>query len=275
MRRLQPKVHTSTCMICGTTFQTRRRNDKTCSRECLFQIRRENAYKSNAKRRGTAKQERIVCSYCGKIHMRRDRSHRNRTTAFRFCSRECQNAWNHGRRDLRLALRRMQQTIKYVDRCVHCGKVFQRKPNGLYSVCSNPQCQRAHNAMKQRSTYQCKPGSVRLCLWCGKAFMSRPPAATLRKYCTVKCAQSARRRRDDRLFNDADIFRRDNWMCQLCGRSVWRSKRVPHPLAPTIDHIRPKAMGGTDGLENVQCAHFMCNSQKGARFVGQLRLQEM
>jgi 5-methylcytosine-specific restriction endonuclease McrA len=40
------------------------------------------------------------------------------------------------------------------------------------------------------------------------------------------------------------------------------SRLVPHPKAPTIDHIVPLAAGGDDIKANVQLAHFLCNSVK-------------
>jgi len=40
------------------------------------------------------------------------------------------------------------------------------------------------------------------------------------------------------------------------------TKVVPHPKAPTIDHIVPLAQGGDDTRDNVQLAHFECNWRK-------------
>jgi 5-methylcytosine-specific restriction endonuclease McrA len=50
------------------------------------------------------------------------------------------------------------------------------------------------------------------------------------------------------------------------------TKAVPHPKAPTIDHILPIACGGNDTRANVQLAHFICNSRKGTRGSQQLAL---
>lgn len=58
------------------------------------------------------------------------------------------------------------------------------------------------------------------------------------------------------------IFERDDWKCQICGEAVRRKVQVPHPLAPTIDHIIPLADGGTHEPANVQTAHFLCNARK-------------
>jgi len=59
-----------------------------------------------------------------------------------------------------------------------------------------------------------------------------------------------------------DIFERDCWKCMICGKQCKRGERAPHPLAATIDHIRPVSKGGRDAPDNVQCAHFVCNAMK-------------
>jgi len=60
--------------------------------------------------------------------------------------------------------------------------------------------------------------------------------------------------------------------CALCGEpmpahrfetphaTVWKKQR------PTIDHIRPRAKGGSDAPENLQLAHAACNRRKGDRW---------
>jgi 5-methylcytosine-specific restriction endonuclease McrA len=67
----------------------------------------------------------------------------------------------------------------------------------------------------------------------------------------------------------AKIFERDGWRCRLCGKVVARNKVVPHPRAPVLDHIIPLARGGTHEGRNVHTAHFICNSLKGDRAVGE------
>jgi 5-methylcytosine-specific restriction endonuclease McrA len=66
-----------------------------------------------------------------------------------------------------------------------------------------------------------------------------------------------------------DIYVRDGWRCQLCGRRVRRDAVVPHPLAPTLDHVLPLSAGGSHEPSNVQCAHFICNARKGNRATGE------
>jgi 5-methylcytosine-specific restriction endonuclease McrA len=60
----------------------------------------------------------------------------------------------------------------------------------------------------------------------------------------------------------AEIFARDEYRCLLCGGALAMAECVPHPLAPTIDHVLPLARGGAHAPWNVQAAHFLCNSRK-------------
>lgn len=61
------------------------------------------------------------------------------------------------------------------------------------------------------------------------------------------------------------IYMRDNFCCQLCGARVTLEADYMDALAPTIDHIVPKALGGGDEIENLRLACRQCNSSRGAR----------
>ena len=50
------------------------------------------------------------------------------------------------------------------------------------------------------------------------------------------------------------------------------TEAVPHPSAPTIDHIVPWSISKDDTRANVQLAHFICNSRKWTRGSQQLAL---
>ena len=60
-----------------------------------------------------------------------------------------------------------------------------------------------------------------------------------------------------------EILRRDKYTCQYCGQTGTRM---------TIDHIRPKHLGGTHGWENVVTACPACNHRKGGRTLMQARM---
>lgn len=68
------------------------------------------------------------------------------------------------------------------------------------------------------------------------------------------------------------VFKRDGWICQLCGRKINKRLKYPNPLSPSIDHIVPLSKGGDDSPANVQATHLRCNVGKHATNKGQLRL---
>ena len=75
------------------------------------------------------------------------------------------------------------------------------------------------------------------------------------------------------VFTYDEIFARDGWVCQLCGRRVNPALRRPHPRAAELDHIIPLAAGGDNRRNNVQLSHGDCNRRKGTKPAGeQLRL---
>jgi len=60
----------------------------------------------------------------------------------------------------------------------------------------------------------------------------------------------------------AEIYERDNWICQLCLESVDMALGHPHPMSRSIDHIIPLAGGGSHVADNLQLAHLGCNMSK-------------
>lgn len=64
------------------------------------------------------------------------------------------------------------------------------------------------------------------------------------------------------------LVKRDGLTCALCGGLCdWNDKRYGDcgPLYPSIDHITPISKGGAHAWDNVQVAHFECNSAKRDR----------
>ena len=61
----------------------------------------------------------------------------------------------------------------------------------------------------------------------------------------------------------AVIYNRSKGRCGICG------KFVPYDVY-TIDHIVPLAKGGTNAMDNLQCAHSWCNYAKGDSPVDEL-----
>lgn len=63
-------------------------------------------------------------------------------------------------------------------------------------------------------------------------------------------------------FNRRNIFIRDHYTCQYCGRRPGKDDL-------TIDHIVPKSRGGRTVWENVALACTTCNTKKGNRLLSE------
>lgn len=58
------------------------------------------------------------------------------------------------------------------------------------------------------------------------------------------------------------LFKRDGGKCGICRKPV---REKGGPMRPSIDHIWPRSLGGSDELGNLQLAHYQCNLDKGNR----------
>jgi 5-methylcytosine-specific restriction endonuclease McrA len=61
----------------------------------------------------------------------------------------------------------------------------------------------------------------------------------------------------------AEIFRRDNYICQYCGKKTTNL---------TIDHVIPRSKGGEHAWENLVAACPGCNHKKGGRTAHQANM---
>ena len=146
-----------------------------------------------------------------------------------------------------------------------CGSCFSWLSQPGRKFCS-ADCMRA---AKRRTRVSTATPTTTTCRNCGGAYTTR----TRRNggtclACQKRLARQRRRATKTAAFVEPvyrqRIYERDRWRCRLCGKPVKRTAVVPHPMAPTLDHIIPLAAGGTHEPSNVQCAHFICNSIKSA-----------
>ena len=66
-------------------------------------------------------------------------------------------------------------------------------------------------------------------------------------------------------FSRRNIFKRDRFTCQFCGRQ-------PGSEELTIDHVVPRSQGGTSTWENCVLACIDCNAKKADRTPEQARM---
>lgn len=62
------------------------------------------------------------------------------------------------------------------------------------------------------------------------------------------------------ILTQRNLFVRDKWTCQYCGRS--RGKLKGHEVL-TRDHVKPRSRGGKDVWTNVVTSCSTCNNKKG------------
>jgi endogenous inhibitor of DNA gyrase (YacG/DUF329 family) len=246
--KYQPKERP--CLLCGKIFkpeiEQRTRPRKYCSEECFKKAIGLHKAKLELERK---------CLICGRMFKKDKES--------KYCSREC----------YRIALSKISENINKIreQTCKTCGKAFRKRSNR-----DNPFC----------SEY-CYNNCLQICKHCGKEFIGKHRTV----YCSDECqtidwrsrnphkGREYAHRRKARLrmafvskVNPLEIFERDKWTCQICGKKVNKKLKYPHPKCATIDHIIPLSKGGTHEPKNVQLAHFVCNDRKSNIGGGQLRL---
>jgi len=74
------------------------------------------------------------------------------------------------------------------------------------------------------------------------------------------------RKRKEVYFSRQNIFSRDNFSCQYCGRKLGQPEL-------TFDHVIPKFMGGKTTWKNIVTACVPCNRKKAGRTPAQARMK--
>ena len=266
-----PQIYRA-CPRCGVVFNCAYVSQdravlvrKYCSRECRSQA-------SSDVLSGRGKPPNAECERCGAPFTK------GKQASKRFCSYRCGKAAKAG------WIKRVPMACAWCDKPI----VRQIRPDCPRSFC-DAACRMAYAVCVTRGKSsqpwspprpkpQPLPDSPRprfaygTCPQCGESFMQDLRVTTTTLYCSSKCGDKAgrdRRRARKRDAYVADVWRpriykRDGYRCQICGGKLAMGKSVPHPKAPTIDHIIPLAEGGTHEPANCQAAHFMCNATKSS-----------
>lgn len=101
------------------------------------------------------------------------------------------------------------------------------------------------------------------CKICNKRFL---PKRTYQKFCSKKCSKLYwKNKQKEKILSGMtnawlalrfEVLKRDNFSCQYCGRTAKDSAKL------VVDHIYPKAQGGTNNISNLITACNECNSGK-------------
>ena len=219
-----PQIEPHVCLYCGKEFIPKEKNrNKVCSRECGF------------KYVAVKRKKKKDCLTCGEEIIGAQEPD--------YCSEEC-------------------RPKRY---CAVCGKELsgqQRK------YCSNT-CSDILAKEVYMESRELQSGSKE-CEECGTVFYANSRFNVIvlcSKKCSKKRNKRARRARKREAYSEPyraiDIYRRDKWKCQLCGKKVNPNLPYTDKMSATIDHITPLGPDGPDSPDNVQLAHRICNSLKG------------
>lgn len=177
-------------------------------------------------------------------------------------------------------------------------------------TCANPACGRTvprRRASQMFCSRGCVPrasgprgGAIhqpRACAMCGTQFFS---AVCSQQFCGLPCARAwqirnltddmkAERLRERRRLTCAvrrarrnggrmpvrawrHVCDRYGYVCWLCGTPIDATLQAPDdPRGPSVDHVVPLVLGGSDDLSNLRPAHFSCNSRRGGYLVASLK----
>lgn len=58
---------------------------------------------------------------------------------------------------------------------------------------------------------------------------------------------------------------RDETLCWICGDVVDKTLSGRDPKGPSVDHVIPRAQGGSNDRDNLRLAHLSCNSAHAGR----------
>ena len=165
-----------------------------------------------------------ACWTCG--------AYMERAHGVRYCSRPCQPSSTKDGRNRTLT-------------CTWCSHTFMGEPNKGHDPTCSRSCQTYINLFKRG--YVADPWQPHLTnVWSSKE----------RRRARIRMTQLEP-------INRTLVFTRDRYRCWICRRPTARTQRVPHPRAPTIDHVVPLSKGGTHTLDNLATACFRCNVRKG------------
>lgn len=278
-----------TCRWCGTaiTQKTRGRPRLYCSVACTNRWWRahqsaEDRAQVRVKERARARlkpprSEPVVtyepCAYCA----RQIPASNMARSARRFCSQACRERERNQRPRTCACGWTFTARSRHTKACEWC----RRGAMGPLPTIKVGPSRKVRTPKAKAVGYVHRGTLPRPCVQCGVDMA--PVGKWKHAICAVCRAATAKRtrrlakaRRKGRMvdavrYRPTDIFERDGWRCHLCGKKV-RAVPVPHPQAPTIDHLIPLSDGGRDAPDNVATAHFICNSRRGARGIAQLRL---
>ncbi len=248
------------CALCGSEFIPDKNHPY--QKFCCVKHRKEFGHKKERGFNGTRtikekeNRQQIPCKVCGDLFT-------PTKSNLAYC---CQTCRDEGERRVEREekwiqiIKSRERSRKKVRHCAFCGRSFNPAVTRRWKYCST-----RHYFLDVYGR-EAPEAKVKQCEWCGKEFVSRISRA---RACPEHANLLAKWERNQRVravlhipYSRWEIFKRDQFMCHICGAPIDMQSSAPEPLSPSIDHVIPVVLGGADAEFNVKAAHFICNSTK-------------
>ena len=226
------------CEQCGEHVERKRSGSSDRGRFCSVQCSQENAKSTQSNR------VRGECEVCGAEFFRKasDFARRDGNSGGRFCSKKCQGVdisnKNAKRRAENPKPLKPPRSRVYFRECDVCKRMFCGR-NSRAKFCS-AQCKIDDGGLRVKGLYAAATRFID-----GK-YVGADWRKTMLQY----------------------LVDRDGDRCGICNRKVditLKSGTRGSRRGPSVDHIVPRSLGGTDDLSNLRLAHWGCNQKRGNR----------
>lgn len=263
---------TRTCVQCDNPLIGKQR--RFCSRQC---IERDRALERNQARRQAAadKRDPVTCLECRTTF----KPSTVQNTA--YCSPACKSAHYrslHPEKSRQWSATRQAKlvTIKVYDyprapaSCRDCGSNIAARSHVCGPCAELREAKRCRDCeiVIARHQQRCEP-----CAAIAKRKVWASPGAVAARRKAKAHRAALQRGVSSEPFDPFEVLERDGWRCHMCGcKTPKRLRGTYDDRAPELDHVVPLAAGGEHSRRNTACACRKCNSAKGAKPLGQLRL---
>lgn len=227
------------CEQCGDLFAPKSRRASVCSQRC----------------RDTRKALRggVTCSLCGEP-MQASRTTAKRSPAHNSCRRK--RAAGHG-------------SAHSYSRGCRCDSCRAAKTESMREYVARYKAEHGFSpSFRYKREAKGLPLEVASCSVCGEPLARsyfREGVVPTHKRCKPRGAEFIE------AWDRHTIYVRDSWSCHLCYGRVDVSVPPMNGRYPTLDHVVPKSLGGSDDPDNLRTAHRWCNSARGVRSVDEFR----
>ncbi len=94
-----------------------------------------------------------------------------------------------------------------------------------------------------------------------------------RKRSDTRLCRQCKSMHDKHWMSPGELANRDGLDCGICGEPVDLTLMAPELFRASVDHVTPRALGGTDDPANLQLAHLWCNQVKHHRLPSEFTLK--